>query len=437
MKIKSQKIGLLTATSLVVGNMIGVGIFVLPAVLSNYGSISLLGWLFTAAGALVLAKIFSNFSKIIVSKSGGPYVYSKAGFGDFIGFLVAWGYWIACWVSNGAIAIAVIGAASFFVPELATNSVLSASLGLGLIWAFTWINSRGIKESGKVQLITTIVKVLPLLFIIVFGLFFFKLENFPSFNLTGESNFSTLSAVATLTLYAFLGIECATIPAGDIENPEKTIPRATMLGAIITTVLYVLGTIVLFGILPLDILQNSPAPFAEAAKVMGGDYGGYFVAIGVIISGVGVLNGWILITGQISMATAKDDLFPDFFKKENKKGAPVNGFIIGGVLSSIVMLMNYSEGLVDQFEFIVQLTVIAALLPYLFTAASYALIVIEKKLHTKSWIKTFVLSALGFIYSLWAIYGSGSDTVYYGLLLLLVGIPVYVYMKWMKSKGEK
>lgn len=436
MKPKTQKIGLLTATSLVVGNMIGVGIFVLPAVLSNYGSISLLGWLFTAAGALILAKIFSNFSKIIVSKSGGPYAYSKAGFGDFIGFLVAWGYWIACWVGNGAIAIAIIGAASFFVPELATNSVLSVSLGLGLIWIFTWINSRGIKESGRVQLITTVIKILPLIFIIIIGLFFFKLENFPAFNLTGESTFSTLSAVATLTLYAFLGIECATIPAGDIENPEKTIPRATMLGAIITTVLYILGTIVLFGILPLDVLQNSPAPFAEAAKIMGGDYGGYFVAVGVIISGIGVLNGWILVTGQISMATAKDDLFPDFFKKENKKGAPINGFIIGGVLSSIVMLMNYSEGLVEQFEFIVQLTVLVALMPYLFTAASYALIVIEKKLHTKSWIKTFVLSALGFIYSLWAIYGSGPDTVYYGFLLLLIGIPVYVYMKWIKSKND-
>ncbi len=363
-------------------------------------------------------------------------MYSKEGFGDFIGFLVAWGYWIACWVGNGAIAIAVIGAASFFVPELATNSVLSVSLGLGLIWLFTWINSRGIKESGKVQLITTIIKILPLIFIIIIGLFFFNFDNFPAFNLTGESTFSTLSAVATLTLYAFLGIECATIPAGDIENPEKTIPRATMLGAIITTVLYILGTIVLFGILPLDVLQNSPAPFAEAAKIMGGDYGGYFVAVGVIISGIGVLNGWILVTGQISMATAKDDLFPDFFKKENKKGAPINGFLIGGVLSSIVMLMNYSEGLVEQFEFIVQLTVLVALMPYLFTAASYALIVIEKKLHTKSWIKTFVLSALGFTYSLWAIYGSGSDTVYYGFLLLLIGIPVYVYMKWIKSKKD-
>jgi APA family basic amino acid/polyamine antiporter len=436
MSEKTQKIGLLTATSLVVGNMIGVGIFVLPAVLSNYGSISLLGWLFTATGALILAKIFSNFSKIIVSKSGGPYVYSKAGFGDFIGFLVAWGYWIACWVSNGAIAIAIIGAASFFIPELATNSVLSVSLGLALIWIFTWVNARGIKESGKVQLITTIIKILPLLFIIIFGLFFFKMDNFPAFNLTGESNFTTLSAVATLTLYAFLGIECATIPAGNIENPEKTIPRATMLGTIITTALYILGTIVLFGILPLNILQNSPAPFAEAAKIMGGEYGGYFVAIGIIISGIGVLNGWILITGQISMATAKDDLFPDFFKRENKKGAPLNAFIVGGILSSVVMLMNYSEGLVDQFEFIVQITVISSLLPYLFTAASYALIVIEKKLHTKSWVKTFVLSSLGFVYALWAIYGSGPETVFYGFLLLLIGIPVYIYMKWIKNRED-
>jgi len=434
MKTKSQKIGLLTTTSLVVGNMIGVGIFVLPAVLSSYGSISLLGWIFTATGALILAKIFSNFSRIIVSKSGGPYIYSKAGFGDFIGFLVAWGYWIACWVGNGAIAIAIIGAASFFIPELATNSILSVSLGLALIWIFTWINARGIKDSGKIQLVTTIFKILPLLFVIIVGLFFFEFDNFPAFNLTGESNFSAISAVATLTLYAFLGIECATIPAGNIENPDKTIPRATMLGTIIVTILYILGTVVLFGVLPLDILQNSPAPFAEAAKIIGGNYGGYFVAVGVLISGIGVLNGWILITGQISMATAKDDLFPDFFKKENKNGAPVNGFIIGGVLSSIVMLMNYTEGLVEQFEFIVQLTVLVILMPYLFTAASYALIVIEKKLHTKSWIKTFILSALGFAYSLWAIYGSGYETVFYGFLLMLIGIPVYIYMKWIKKK---
>ncbi len=431
-----HKIGLLTATSLVVGNMIGVGIFVLPAILAGYGSISIMGWLFTAGGALLLAKIFSNLSKIVVSKSGGPYVYSKEGFGDFVGFFVAWGYWIACWVSNGAIAIAIIGAFSFFFPVLSENPLYSVSLGLFFIWFFTWINSRGIKESGRVQLITTIIKILPLLFIIFIGIFFFKLENFPSFNLTGENDFTTLSSVAAITLYAFLGIECATIPAADIKNPAKNVPRATMLGTLIVTFLYIMGTIVLFGIVPIETLQNSPAPFAEAAEVMGGKYGGYFVAIGVIISGLGVLNGWILVTGQISKATAVDDLFPRIFKRENKKGAPVMGFVIGGALSSIVMLMNYTEGLVDQFEFIGKLTVLTALIPYLFAAAAYALIVFERRLKMKSKAKIVILSGLGFLYSLWAIYGSGEETVYYGFLLLLLGIPVYILMKWGKTKEQ-
>jgi APA family basic amino acid/polyamine antiporter len=431
---KKHKIGLLTATSLVVGNMIGVGIFVLPAVLANYGSISILGWLFTAGGALLLAKIFSNLSKIVVSKSGGPYVYSKEGFGDFVGFFVAWGYWISCWVSNGAIAIAIIGALSFFFPILSDNPLYSVSLGLFFIWFLTWINSRGIKESGRIQLITTIIKIMPLIFIIIIGLFFFSFDNFPSFNLTGKNDFTTISNVAAITLYAFLGIECATIPAGDIKNPSKTVPKATMLGTLITTSLYILGTIVLFGILPIETLQNSAAPFAEAAKVMGGDYGGYFVAVGVVISGLGVLNGWILITGQISMATAKDNLFPRIFKRENKKGAPVLGFIIGGVLSSIVMLMNYTEGLVDQFEFIGKLTVLTALIPYLFAAGAYALIVFERRLKLKSKAKIVILSSLGFLYSLWAIYGSGQETVYYGFLLLLLGIPVYIFMKWGKNR---
>lgn len=430
---KSQKIGLLTTTSLVVGNMIGVGIFVLPAVLSKYGSISLLGWVFTSAGALILAKIFSNLSKIVKSKSGGPYVYSKTGFGDFTGFLVAWGYWISCWVGNGAIAIAIIGAASFFIPALETNSVLSVSTGLGLIWLFTWINSQGIKESGRIQLITTLIKILPILFITLIGVFYFDVDNFPAFNLTGGSTFSAISAVATLTLYAFLGIECATIPAANVRKPKKTIPKATMLGTLLVTAIYILSTIVLFGILPIDVLQKSPAPFAEAAKVIGGEYGGYFVAVGVIISGLGVLNGWILITGQISMATAKDDLFPSFFKKENKNGAPVTGFIIGGVLSSAIMLMNYSEGLVEQFEFIVQLVVLVALLPYLFTAAAYPLIIIKRKLHTQGWFSVLVLSTLGFGYALWTIYGSGEETVFYGFILLLLGIPVYIFMKWKNS----
>ena len=431
-----KKIGLITTTSLVVGNMIGAGIFILPASLSTYGSISLLGWVFTATGALILAKIFSNFSTIIVNKSGGPYVYSKEGFGDFIGFLVAWGYWISIWISNAAIAIAIIGALSFFFPILETNSLLAVSVGLSMIWFFTWINSKGIRTSGKIQVITTVLKILPLLFVIIFGLFFFSSHNFPKLNLTGENDFTAFSLVAALTLYAFLGLESASIPAENIKNPSKIVPKATMLGTMISTCIYILGTVVLFGVLPVETLQNSPAPFAEAGQIIGGKYIGYFIALGAAISGMGALNGWILILAQIPMAAAKDKIFPKIFKKNNKKGAPVLGLIIGSLLSSLVMLMNFSESLVTQFTFVVNLTVLACLVPSLFVSAAYIIVIIQKHTHTNRILKTIILGFLGFIYSLWAIYGSTADVVFYGFLLLLLGIPFYVLMQWNKYKRK-
>lgn len=230
MSSNQKKIGLITSTSLVVGNMIGAGIFLLPATLAKYGSVSLLGWLFTAAGAMVLAKIFSNMSRIFPGLSGGPYAYSKAGFGDFIGFLVAWGYWISIWVSNAALITAIISALSVFFPILETNSVLAISIGLSIIWLLTWINSRGVSASGKFQVVTTILKLTPLVFVILLGVFYFDSNNFPSFNVSGTSDLVALSGAAAFTLYAFLGIESASIPAGSVKNPEKTIPRATMLG---------------------------------------------------------------------------------------------------------------------------------------------------------------------------------------------------------------
>jgi APA family basic amino acid/polyamine antiporter len=434
MSSKSQKIGLVTATSLVIGNMIGAGIFLVPATLANYGSISILGWIFTAAGALVLAKIFSNMSKIFVNKSGGPYAYSKAGFGDFIGFLVAWGYWISIWVSNAALAIAIIGALSVFFPVLETSPILAVTISLSFIWLLTWINNRGVKSSGKIQVITTILKLLPLIFVILAGIFFFDIDNFPDFNLTGDSNWVALSSAAAITLYAFLGIESASVPAENIVTPEKTIPRATMLGTAIATCVYIFGTVVLFGILPIEILRDSPAPFAEAGKIIGGDYAGYFVAAGAAISAIGCLNGWILLSGQLPMATAKDNMFPRIFKRENKKGAPYLGVFIGSALTSILLLMNLTDGLIEQFTFILNLTVLTALIPYLFVAAAYVIVLIEKKYHINNFIKTFTLGTLGFSYSIWAIFGTGSETVFYGFLLLLSGIPFYVLMHWNKRE---
>jgi APA family basic amino acid/polyamine antiporter len=436
MKPGKQQVGLITATSLVVGNMIGAAIYVLPATLAGYGSISILAWVLTALGALVLAKIFGNFSRIVVNKSGGPYIYTKEGFGDFIAFLMAWGYWISLWVGNAAIAIGVVSALSFFIPALETNAIYAVLTGLGFIWFLTWMNSKGIKTSGRIQVITTLFKILPLLGFIVLGIFYFDVSNFPEFNLTGESDLKTVAVVATLTLYAFLGVECATIPAENIKDPERTVPRATMLGTGITTLIYISATVVLFGLLPAESLKNSPAPFAEASNLIGGHYSGYIVAAGAAIAALGALNGWILISGQIPMAAARDRLFPRVFKKENSKGAPALGIVIGSVLTSAVMLMNFSESLVSQFKFMILLSTLTVLVPYLFTSASYALIIIEQRIGTSKLIRNLVLAALGFSYSLWTIYGSGNDTVFYGFLLLLAGIPFYILMKYNQKKDQ-
>ena len=434
MKSPHQKIGLISATSLVVGNMIGAGVFVLPAALSKYGSIGLIGWLISAFGAIILAIIFSSLSKIISDKSGGPYVYSKNGFGDFIGFLVAWGYWVCTWIGNGAIVISVIGASGFFFPTITNNPVFSVTYGISIIWILTYINTRGIKDSAIVQIITTILKLFPILIVIVFGIFFFDISNFPKFNLTNNSDISIIPIVASLTLYAFLGIESASIPAENVKNPKKNIPKATMIGTLICVLVYFSGTLILFGILPVEIMQNSPAPFVDAAEKIGGKYMASFVGLGTIIAGIGALNGWILMTGQMPMAASKDKLFPEVFGKQNSKGVPLLGLIIGSVLTSFVMLMNYNDSLVNQFEFLILLSTFICLVPYLFTAASFSLISLRNFKNGKL-IKNIIISVFGFLFSVWAIYGSGKESVFYGFILLLLGIPLYVYIKWKNNRS--
>jgi len=426
---QNPKIGLLAATSLIVGNMIGAGIFVLPASLAKFGSISILGWIFTASGALVLAKIFSNFSKLISGKSGGPYLYSKAVFGDFIGFLVAWGYWISCWVNNAAIAVAIVSALSFFFPELITSPISATLTGLAFIWFFTWTSSKGVKSTGNIQIFTTVAKIIPLLFIIISGMFLFDWNIFPEFNITDQTDFEVFPIVCVMTLYAFLGIESATIPANSIKNPSNTIPIATMIGTIISTLIYVFGTIILFGILPNEVIMNSPAPFAEAGEIIGGKYVGYFISAGAAISAIGALNGWILITSYMPMSMANDKLFPKVFTNKNKKGSPVVSLVFGSILTSIVMTMNFSLGLVSRFEFLILLTTLSTLVPYLFVSASYILFHIQNKYLKTEIFKSACLGLIGLSYSVWAIFGSGSESIYYGSILLLIGIPFYFIMK--------
>lgn len=423
------KIGLFTSTSLVVGNMIASGVFLLPASLAVYGGIGLLGWIGSSAGAIVLALLFSKLSKKIPNALGGPYAYTRAGLGDFAAYLVAWGYWISIWCTNAAIAVAFVSYLTVFFEVLKTNSFLALGTGLSAIWLLTWVNTRGVKEVGWVQKITTVLKIAPLVLVTIMGLFYIDFSNFVPFNISSVSNFSAVTATATLTLFAFLGLESATIPAGNIHEPEKTIPRATMIGTIITIFVYVLSSTVVMGMIPAAELKNSNAPFSDAAAIIWGDSARYWVAAGAIVSTLGALNGWILLQGQMPMAAARDKLFPVLFNKENSKGVPALGIVIGSVLISGLMMLNFTNGLNDMFTFMALMTTLTVLIPYLFSATSYGIMVLQEKFWKRDLISQLIIAALAFLFSLWAVVGSGQETVYWGFIAILSGIPFYMWMK--------
>ncbi len=428
--IKSPaKIGLFTSTSLVVGNMIASGVFLLPASLAAYGGIGLLGWIGSSAGAIVLALLFSRLSKMIPNALGGPYAYTRTGLGDFAAYLVAWGYWISIWCTNAAITVAFVSYLTVFFDVLKTNSLLALGTGLSAIWLLTWVNTRGVREVGWVQKVTTVLKITPLVLVTIMGLFYIDLKNFVPFNSSSVSNFSAITATATLTLFAFLGLESATIPTGNIHEPEKTIPRATMIGTVITIFIYVLSSSVVMGMIPAAELRNSNAPFADAAAIIWGDSARYWVAAGAIVSTLGALNGWILLQGQMPMAASMDKLFPEIFKKQNSKGVPAVGIVIGSVLISVLMMLNFTSGLNDMFTFMVLMTTITVLVPYLFSAASYGVILLQNKFWKKDHISQLIIAALAFLFSVWAVLGSGQESVYWGFIAILAGIPFYVWMK--------
>lgn len=424
-----RKVGLLTATSLVVGNMIASGVFMLPATLSGYGAISLVSWVISCIGAVSLALVFGWVSSLRPNATGGPYAYVREGMGDFAGYLVAWGYWISVWATNAAIAVAFVSYLGAFIPSISASPSLGIMTGLGAIWFLTWINTMGIREAGFMQVATTILKVAPLLLISIGGLFYLNSDHFVPFNASGESDLSAITASTTLTLFAFLGLECATIPSENISNPEKTIAKATVMGTLLTTVVYVLGTVAVMGILPPSVLKTSQAPFADAAASIWGEPARYLVAGGAVIATFGALNGWILIQGQMPMAAARDKLFPIIFKHENKKGMPVFGIVISSILVSVLMGMNFSRSLADTYKYMILLSTLTSLLAYSFSMPSYVIILAkDKTLDKTDWIR-IVVTIVAFIFSMWAIIGSGETIVYWGFILLMAGVPFYAVMK--------
>jgi APA family basic amino acid/polyamine antiporter len=310
----------------------------------------------------------------------------------------------------------------------------------------TLVNVAGVRQSGLVQVVTTVLKFVPLLGLGIAGLFFIHGAHFTPFAPhgwgTGNGMIGGITAAAALTLWAFIGLESATVPAEEVREPKKTIPRATILGTLATTVVYVLATIAVMGVIPMSHLAGSTAPFADAARAMFGT-GSFLgvtweklVALVALVSTFGCLNGWILIQGRIPLAASQDGLFPKRFGVVNGRSrTPVFGLVVSSVLVSGLMLVYSSKSLVDQFWNVILLATLTTLVPYAFAAASHLILMIREpdRFTGRSLVRDAAIALLGFGYAFWAMVGSGEKTIAWGFLLLMAGIPVYVFMRWRKQ----
>ncbi|HKY32486.1 MAG TPA: amino acid permease [Candidatus Polarisedimenticolia bacterium] len=431
-----SRLGLWMCVSLVAGNMIGSGIFLLPSSLAPYGRISILGWLITSAGAVALAVVFSRLARREPS-AGGPYAYTRAVFGDFAGFLVGWGYWISILATNAALAVAFVSYLTRFFPSLARDRAAAAVVALGAVWFLTGVNALGVRAGGRMQVITTGLKVLPLAAIALFGLAHLDVANFEPTDEIADNPVSSTTAAVTLTLWAFLGLESATIPAEDVRDPRRTIPRATLIGTVATAVLYIATTTAVMGVMDTARLSSSEAPFAEAASLMWGGWAADLVAAGAVISCFGALNGWILLQGRLPLATACDGLFPALFARVSRSGTPLAGMLISSVLVTALIGMNYTRALVPLFTFVILLATFSCLVPYLFSAlAEMAFTLRERRGGGRPLFPLHLsVAATAFLYAIWAVAGAGREAVGWGLLLLAGGIPVYGLMKRRRPGG--
>jgi len=441
-----RSMGLWMATALVLGNMLGSGVFLLPAsiagVLQTHGWSALLGWVFTGLGATLLALVFANLGRAF-PRTGGPYAYARRGLGEFVGFWTAWGYWIAVWAGNAAIAVAFVGYLAVFWPALGSNGALAAVVAAGAIWLLTFVNILGAEQGGVVQVVTTVLKFVPLAIIGVIGLFFIKSENFGSFAPhglgMGDGALGGITAAATLTLWAFIGLESATVPAEEVKDPERTIPRSTIIGTLAAAIVYIITTVAIVGVIPTDALANSTSPFADAAGAIFGGNWNKVVAVVAMVATFGALNGWILLQGRVPLAAAKDGLFPKpFARVDRRRGTPVFGLVVSSVLITGLMLMNYSKALVDQFTFVILLATLTTLIPYVFSAVSEVMLFITdpERFSGRNLVRDTAVAVLAFAYSVWAIVGAGYDIIARGFVLLLLGMPVYVYLKWRQRRAE-
>ncbi|MER5011576.1 histidine-histamine antiporter [Morganella morganii] len=430
----AHKMGVVALTLVTASNMMGSGVFMLPTNLAGVGYISLWGWLFTIIGVIALALVFAKTS-LITPRNGGIVAYASDAFGPFIGFQTTVCYWISAWVGNVALLVAGVGYLSYFFPEL-KNPAIGSVVAIAILWGFVVLASFGARVAGRAQSFTASCMLVVVLGVGVIGWFWFDPQMFTQvYNGTGKSDTTAIITAASIALWGFLGVESAVVSSGQVDKPEYTVPRATVYGLLIASVCYVGNCTVIMGLVPHEELVNSAAPFADAARYMFGETAGTVASILSIIACFGSISGWLILQSEGPRAGANQGLFPKFFSDVNKNDVPMKSLIFTGVLMSLVLLMTASPNLAKQFEIVILMSVFASLLPYMYALISLPIIMVSKKMNRGStFIFYNVLVVIGIIYCVFALLGSGSDSMFWGLVMMSITIPLFSFVAAGRAK---
>jgi basic amino acid/polyamine antiporter, APA family len=430
---QAGSLGLTSATALVIGTVVGAGVFTMPGVLAGAGTVSLLVLAVIAVGAMVLAILFGQLTRRVPNSDGGLYAYARYEFGDFAGYLTGWCYWVQAWAGNAAIVASWV----FYCDALfgiSPSGLGNWGIALVGLWIPAGINLAGLRQTAWIQNITVVLKYLPLLFVAVVGWFFISKANFGSFNASGGSLYSAIGIAASVALFSFIGVETAAITAKRVKDPRRNVGRASVLGTGAAAIVYLLASAAVMGLVPHHALVNNGAPFVNAFQTIfpHGTWAGKLVAALAAVSGFGALIGWTLVTAEVSRAQASDGLFPAPFAWTNRNGTAWFGVVIAALLPTLLMLWRYttSSGL-TVFTDLVDLTVVTVAIPYLFSACAQLTYLVAKRRPVQGWALTrdLLITVTAVLFSMWVAFAAGYSAVYQALVVVFAGIILYAFVR--------
>ncbi len=421
----SKKIGFWSVFAIVTGSQVGATIFISPISLAQYGIFSLFGWLISGFGAIALCLVFASLCGRI-PHTGGPHAYVNHVFGPALAFFTGWTYWIISWVSSTIVVITAIGALSPFLGEM--SQIAELSLQILLLVFIGYLNLKGVRTAGRAEFVLMLLKFIPLIVIPLAALFYFDINNFSMSREVVELPVSSiLSQVTLLTFFGFVGLECATTPAAEIENPKKTIPKAIVTGTLSVALLYLFNSVGVMGAVPGSDLANSKAPYVDVARIVFGGNWFFLIALISSIVCVGSLNAWVLASSQIILGLAQDGLMPRKFSEKNKNGAPSFSVIISCIGTIVLLIFTIDKSLASQINKIIDFSVTAFLFVYVMCCFSLLRLQLKEEILS---IPGIVCSLCAILFCSWVIYKTPLTNVFVAFLFVLSGVPIYWF--WVR-----